>query len=42
MVHRITPNDLDMLKVKSTTMHATYTLETQVFVRLALPKSLKL
>ncbi len=24
-VHRMTPNDLDMFKVKNTNMHATYT-----------------
>ena len=35
-VHRMTPNDLDMFKVKNTNMHVTYTPEAQIFVRFAL------
>ncbi len=35
-VRRMTSNDLDMLNVKNTNMHAAYTPEAQVFVRFAL------
>ena len=35
-VHRMTPNDLDMFKVKNTNMHVTYTPEAQIFVLFAL------
>ncbi len=35
-VHRMTPNDLDMFKVKNTTMHVTYTPEAQIFFHFAL------
>ncbi len=35
-VHRMTPNDIDMLKVKNTNMHATYTLKAQIFISFAL------
>ena len=35
-VHRMTPNDLDMVKVKNTNMHVTYSPEIEIFVRFAL------
>ncbi len=35
-VHQMTPNDLDMFKVKNTNMHTTYAFEAQIFVRFAL------
>ncbi len=35
-VLQVTPNDLDMLKVTNTNMHATYTPEDQIFIRFAL------
>ena len=35
-VHRMTPNDVDMFKVKNTNMHATYTPEAQLFISFAL------
>ncbi len=35
-VHRMTPNDLDIFKVKNTNMHVTYTLEAQIFIHFAL------
>ncbi len=31
-VHRTTPNDFNMFKVKNTNMHVTYTPETQIFL----------
>ncbi len=38
-VHQMTPNDLDMFKVKNTNMHATYTPKAQIFVRFALRRT---
>ena len=35
-VHRMTPNDLNMFKVKNTKMHTTYAPEAQIFVHFAL------
>ncbi len=35
-VHQMTPNDLDMFKIKNTDMHVTYTSKAQSFVRFAL------
>ncbi len=35
-VHRMTPNDLDMFKVKNTNIHVIYTPEAQIFVHFAL------
>ena len=31
-VHQMTPNDIDMFKVKNTNMHATYIPNAQIFV----------
>ncbi len=35
-VHQMTPNDLDMFKVKTTSMHVICTPEAQIFVRFTL------
>ena len=35
-VHRMTPNHLDIFKVKNTNMHATYIAEAQIYIRFAL------
>ncbi len=39
-VHRMTPNDLDMSKVKNTNVDARYTPEGQIFVRFTLQQAL--
>ena len=38
-VHWMTPNDLDMFKVKNTKMHVTYTPEAKIIVRFALRRA---
>ena len=38
-VHRMTPNDLAMFKVKNTDRHVAYTPEAQIFVRFALRRA---
>ncbi len=35
-VHQMTPNDLDMFKVKNTNIHVIYTPEAQIFIRFTL------
>ncbi len=35
-VHQMTPNDLDVFKVKNTNMHVTYTPDAQIFICFAL------
>ncbi len=36
LFHESAPNDLDLFKVANTNMHATYTLEAQIFNHFAL------